>query len=165
LIAGAGPLKRLDVAASETFVASLGPRFVTFRVNVAVPLPGLPVVAALCVSERSASVRIVPHACDELLLEMGSVVVDPTDAVLHRSPPAVAPAPRRTVSVKLAVAPEARLAIEQLTPTGPAVPTDGLAHDQPTGEVSDWNVVPAGMVSVTETAEALLRPLFRTVIV
>ena len=83
LIAGAGPVKRLEVATSAIFWLSLGPLFVTVSVNVATPLPGDPDVTALCVNARSADVRTVPHAWDELLVPTGSAVVAEMVAVLQ----------------------------------------------------------------------------------
>src|SRR5262245_57374792 len=50
---GAGFEKRLEDPRKERLLLSLGPRFDTRNVNVAVPLPGLPVVATDAVSRRS----------------------------------------------------------------------------------------------------------------
>ena len=55
------------------------------------------------------------------------------------------------------------MAIEQ--DTVPAIPTDGVVQLHPPGDESDTKVVPAGNVSESETAAALLGPALFTVIV
>ena len=67
-----------------------------------------------------------------------------------------------TVRVKTAL-PTARLGFEQVTV--PLVPTAGVVHDQPPGEESDTNVVPAGSGSERLTLAALLGPALVTVMV
>jgi hypothetical protein len=66
VVDGGGPVNRLDVADSAMFWLSLGPTLVTVILNVAVPLPGFPVVDAVWVMRRSARRRTVPQVADEL---------------------------------------------------------------------------------------------------
>ena len=99
-----------------------------------------------------------PQVLVELLLEIGSWVVVEIVAVLHRSLPLVAPALRCRASVNDAEAAGCSVPLVHVNPTGPGVPAAGFAHVQPAGAASDWKVVPAGMVSATETAVATLGP-------
>ena len=67
-----------------------------------------------------------------------------------------------TTRVKVA-APGARVAAEH--ETVPPAPIAGVVHDQPPGDDSETNVVPAGSVSESETDAALLGPALVTVMV
>lgn len=137
VVAGAGPVKRLEVAVKEMFVTSLGPRLVMTKVNVAVPLPALPLVTADAATERSATARTVPQACELLLPDRGSDVVAETEAVLQSELPSGVAAVDRSVSAKVALAPAARLAVVHVTVAGPGVPAAGLTHVHPAGDVRD----------------------------
>ena len=165
IASGDGPLNRFEVATSEMFWLSLGPLLVTVSGKVAVPLPALPPVVAVCDNARSASVCTVPHVCDQLLLPTGSTVVVEMLAVLQSWPPLGAEGLRRTTSVKDAAAPPVKVALVQLMGAGPAAPTAGLTQFQPAGAVNDLKVVPAAMVSVSATLWASLGPLLAALIV
>lgn len=161
---GAGPLNRLDDASRATFWLSLGPRLATTSVNVAVPLPALPDVKAVWLRARSARVRTVPHVWEVLLPGVGSDVVEVADAVLHSW--LDSPAEGRSLMVRpnAAVALGASVAVVQVIPAGPTVPTAGLVHVHPAGAVTAWKDVPAGIVSDIERLPATLGPWFATTI-
>jgi hypothetical protein len=160
---GAGPVKRLELAVTIRFWASLGPPLVTPITNDAVPLPGLPDVDAVCAIDRSANVRTVPHVWAELLVLTGSVVAVDADALLHSCAPSEADDGSCTTNVNEAVVPTVIEAIEH--DTVPVPPTAGVVHVQPVGLASDVNVVPAGIVSVIDTVRATLGPELVTPIV
>src|SRR5258706_14107967 len=65
-----------------------------------------------------------------------------------------------TVSVKAAVTPAVRLLAAQMT--APVLPTLGDWQFQPTGEVSDWNVLLTDRVSVRRTVVARAGPVLVT---
>src|SRR3954451_24903484 len=91
----------------------------------------------------------------------GSGVSEEADAVLVRIVPAGVDGATATVRVKTAL-PTARLGFEQ--ETVPPEPTGGVAHDQPPGEESETNAVPAGRASLRTTLDAGLGPALITVI-
>src|SRR5690242_17209929 len=95
-----------------------------------------------------------------LLPGTGSVVVEVTVAVLLIVP--VVEGAIATVRVKTAL-PTAMLAFVQVMV--PPAPTAGVVHDQPAGEESATNVVPAGSVSERLTLAAELGPALLTVMV
>ena len=97
-----------------------------------------------------------------LLAAFGSVVVVATVAVLERTVAAATEAPTFTTSVNTAL-PGAKLALvhEML----PLAPTAGVVHDQPPAEASETKVVPAGRLSASDAAAALLGPALATVMV
>src|SRR4051794_36866965 len=134
------------------------------KVNVAVPLPALPVVTAVAVSRRSACVRTVPHDWLELFDDVRSCVVVAMVAELHRLAPSGDAAVGRTVMPNVALAPVASVAREHVTFAGPADPTAGVVHDHPAVGENERKVTPAGMASVIVTLFASLGPLFAATI-
>lgn len=115
------------------------------------------------VTERSAEpTPTVVVAVPVSLPAFGSVVVDAPVAVFVMIVPEASAGSTATTRVKTAF-PTPRLAIEQLM--APVPPTAGAVHDQPPGDESDMNVVPAGTVSVRVTVAALLGPAFVSVMV
>jgi hypothetical protein len=92
----------------------------------------------------------------------GSVVLDAAVAVFDSTVPALTAASTVTVSVKTAL-PTPNDGFEQ--DTVPLAPTAGVVHDQPPGEESDTNVVPAGSVSENAADAAVLGPALVNVIV
>ena len=102
---------------------------------------------------------------EELLAGLGSLVVLETDAVLLIVVPSGTLELTFTTSVKVAVAPAARLAMLQLT--APVPPTIGVVHVNvgPEFWVNERNVVLAGIVSLSPTLTASLGPGLETVIV
>jgi len=94
----------------------------------------------------------------------GSLVVLETDAVLLIIVPSTTLALTFTTSVKVAVAPAARLAMLQLTV--PVPPTIGVLHVNvsPVFWVNERNVVLAGTVSLSATLAASFGPGLVTVI-
>lgn len=113
-------------------------------------------------------VKSVATACElttvgavaELLALLGSGVALAIVAVLLRLPATVGRMTRVNVA---AGAPEARVAMVHVTV--PPAPTAGVVQAQPAGEVSDWNVVFAGSMSVIVSIEAGDGPALVTVIV
>jgi hypothetical protein len=95
-----------------------------------------------------------------LFAGVASVVAEETVAVFVIEP--LAPVATLTTSVKTTL-PGASEATEQ--EIVPLAPTAGVVHVQPTGEVSDTNVVFAGSGSDSATVVALLGPALLTVIV
>src|SRR5690349_11579301 len=114
--------------------------------NVAVPLPGFPVVEGVCVTRRSARVVTVPQAVALLLAVCGSAVVVEIFAALQSCVPSAIDDGSCTTSVKASAAFTARDDFEQLM--DPVAPTAGLVHVQPDGLVRDLNVAPAGTGSL-----------------
>ena len=114
------------------------------------------------VVERSATVATVVVAVPLSLPGFGSVVADDAVAVLESTVPFANVGSTATVRVKTAL-PIARLGFEQ--EIVPPAPTAGVVHDQPPGEDSDTNVIPAGNVSDTDALVALLGPALVAVIV
>ena len=111
--------------------------------------------------ERSALAAVIVVEAVDVLGVVGSVDVVVTLAVLLREPVG-AVAETRTTTVKVADAPEARLALVHVTV--PAAPTLGFVHAN-AGPVfcnSETNVVLGGRVSVRETTVAGDGPLFVT---
>jgi hypothetical protein len=163
VVVGLGPLKRLDVALSSGFWASLGPGFETTSVKVAVPLPALPVVVTVWERARSADVRTVPQTVAESSLRTGSGIDVEALAVSHSCPPSAADALSRTTIEKVELPPGVREPVRQVTT--PDEPTAGFVQLPPIGVPTDWNVAPFGTTSTTVTAGETLGPLFVTVIV
>ncbi len=88
----------------------------TVMVQVAVPLPGVFAIEPVCETARSAEPVTVEQTVDALLLLFGSVVPEElTAAVLQSWLPFGALLASWTTRVNVAVAPDARLAAEQLT--------------------------------------------------
>ena len=114
------------------------------------------------VRERSAEVDTVVVAVPLSLPGFGSVVAELTVAVFDRTVPDAVVALTCVVSVKSAL-PEASELFEQ--ETVPPEPAAGVVHDQPPGEERETNVVPAGIVSDSDTDDALLGPALLTVMV
>src|SRR5439155_1221985 len=100
---------------------------------------------------------------EESLPELVSGVSVVPVAVLATLPPETDPA--LTTSVKVALAPAARL--ERVSVTVPLPPTDGVLvpKDGPLSWDSDTKVVPVGSGSLTDTDCASLEPMLLTVIV
>src|SRR5947209_7207899 len=99
----------------------------------------------------------------ELLPGIESVVEELIEAVLEMVDSSVTELLTFTVNWKNADAPDARLAIVQVTE--PVPPTDGVVQDQPAGDESALKVVPLGIASVTCTLLAVAGPLLLAVIV
>src|SRR4029453_1870146 len=118
--------------------------------------------ASSFVTDRSALAATVVVSVAERSLVSGSGVVDVRVTVLLSTVPPATTGSTVTVRVKTAL-PTPRLGIEQLTV--PPEPVGGVEHDQPTGNESVSNVVPAGSVSVHCTVAAASGPAFVTVIV
>jgi hypothetical protein len=154
-ICGAGPVKKLELAVRERCCASLGPRFVAVRVNVAWPLPGCPLVETVCDSARSAIAWTVPHVCEDPLLATGSAVDVLIIAVLQSWLPSVADELKWTTRLNAAVAPAGNAA-ESVHVSVPAL-NEQL---QPAAGDIETNVVPDGMTSVTVAFWASLGPMF-----
>ncbi len=114
------------------------------------------------VTPRSANADTNVFAVALLLPATGSVVVDDTVAVFESTVPLASAAPTLTTSVRTALPAgiEARVQL-----TVPPAPTAGVVQLQPPGFANDTNVVPAGSVSDTLTAAALLGPALVTVMV
>lgn len=109
--------------------------------------------------ERSAVVVTFVFAVELLLPGVPSVEADDTVAVLLT---VAVPAGPFTFSVKTAEP----TAIELLVQVTVPVPfTAGVAQFHPPGETSEENVVPAGIVSLSEALMAGFGPLFVTVMV
>lgn len=96
-----------------------------------------------------------------LLPGVGSVMTADTVAVLLSVLPVSAKA-TATLSVKAAL-PTANEGVEH--ETVPPEAGAGVVHDQPPGEDSEANAVPAGSVSLQEAENAASGPLLVTVIV
>ncbi len=111
----------------------------------------------------SIGVLAVVVVVAELLAELGSAVLELTEAVLEIVVPSVTAAPTLTTRVKTAVAPELKLEFVQVIV--PVAPTAGLVQDQPVGAVIDLKVVFVGTVSVRVTLLAALGPPLAMVIV
>ena len=114
----------------------------------------------LFVTERSAFALTSVEAVDELLLGFESGVVDVTLAVFITIVPFVSEPLNVTVTLNVADAPAAKVAIEQVT-VAPVV----QVNVGPFVCDSETNVVPAGRVSVSVTEAAFEGPRFWSVIV
>src|SRR5689334_21054241 len=86
---------------------------------------------------------------------VGSVVAEPVTAVLVTVELGASEPSVFTTSVNTEL-PGVRINAEQ--ETVPVPPTAGVVHDQPPGLVSETNVVPVGMVSLSVADVALLGP-------
>src|SRR5450432_1515309 len=143
--------------------ASDGPLFVITDVNTTFGPPGTAVAGPVFTIATSADGCAVPVVVLELFPGVGSVVDDVTAAVFDTIVPTGVDEARFTTSVNTAGA--AGRSVGSVQVTVPAAPTAGLRHDQPPGDANDTNVVPAGSVSVNETANAVDAPAFVAVIV
>ena len=85
-----------------------------------------------------------------------------TVAVLDRIVPPAVEGLTLTTRVKTALPTASDGLAQEMVPVPP---TAGVVHDQPAPAESDTKVVPAGSVSVTVTVDALLGPVFVSVIV
>lgn len=97
-----------------------------------------------------------------LLPELGSVVLEETDAVLLNTVPPATPLPTFVTRVKTALLTPNNVFVQV---TVPVEPTPGVEQDQPPGGANDTKVVPLGSVSDSETEDALLGPALFTVMV
>src|SRR3982750_3393192 len=124
--------------------------------------PTATVATAVLVIERSGPCTVVCTVAElfAALLSGGVLLVV---AVLATSAPLARPAFAFTVKVNCPLPPGAREAMLQLTT--PVAPTAGVTQVQPTGEVSETNVVPTGVVSFIVTVVAVEVPALVTVIV
>jgi hypothetical protein len=104
--------------------------------------------------ERSADAATWVDTDELLLPESGSGVEDATSAVLVS---AADPAGAVTTTVMVEDAPDASVDVVQLTDT-----LNALEHDHAEPPSTDTNVVPAGNVSVTDTATASEGPALLT---
>src|SRR5215203_2734352 len=118
--------------------------------------------ASVLVTDRSADAPTVVVAVPLSLPGVGSAVAEETVAVLLSTEPAAVPGATATVRVNTAL-PAGSEANEH--DTVPPAPTAGVMHDQPPGDDSETNAVPAGSVSERLTVAALLGPALVTVIV
>jgi hypothetical protein len=133
-----------------------GPLLVNTWVYVMGSPAAIVVTEGVLVIERSASpvIKTFVIVISLLLAGIGSVVTDEVaEAVLLTG----VLVPEVITSGKLAVPPEIRVAIVQVTV--PVPPTVGFEQLQPPGVVIDENVVPVGMVSVNVIFAASLGPL------
>ena len=149
-----------STSATVTPVAPLGPLFVTVIVYAMFAPPATAAAAAVFVIARAAVATPVAVAVEELFAGFASAVAL-TAAVLDTVAPMPLPAARTSVNVLEAA--DASVAAEQVIV--PVPPTAGVVQVKPAGAVSDWNVIPAGIVSVTCTVDAASGPLFVTTIV
>ena len=148
---------------SEIFCASEGPLLVMVRLYVSF-VPALTgSVAALLLTPKSAEVLTVVFTVDELLPELGSLLVVEMVAVFERVELFGALGLTWTTKVKVAEAPLAMLATEQFTV--PVAPTDGVvqANAAPVFWVQETKVVLVGTVSLREMFSAVTGPLLVTV--
>jgi flagellar hook assembly protein FlgD len=111
-----------------------------------VPAPALTVVVAVALP----------------LPVFGSVVADEAVAVLESTVPAGTAAPTATVNVKTALPTPNDAFVHEIEPVAPGA---GVVQDQPAGDDSETNVVPAGSVSASAAVVALVGPPFVTVMV
>src|SRR6266568_9179842 len=111
--------------------------------------------------ERSAPLLTVVLAVAVLFPGAPSEVWALTDAVLVMTVPAATVEPTFTASLMI---PDLFAGSELVVHVAlPVPPTAGVEQDHPAGTVSDWNVSPAGRVSVRTTPLAVLGPLLVTV--
>src|SRR5206468_2679512 len=132
----------------ETLWASLGPALLAVIVYVR-SWPGMTDAGPVFVTARSACGVTAVLAVDESLLGSVSAVSVVPVAVFDR--PLVTPELTCSTSVKVALAPAARVPVTRVTV--PLLPTNGVIvpNPGPLFRVSDTNVVPAGSGSLTET--------------
>src|SRR5438093_1473851 len=116
-------------------------------------LPAAAVAGPLFVTATSAEVLIVTVDVALLLPGFGSVIEDDAVAVFESVEPLVRFAPALNTSVNVAEAPEARVAMLQLT-------AGVQLNNGPDVCASETNVVPAGSASLRVTLCASLGPLF-----
>src|SRR5947199_396373 len=112
-------------------------------------------------TERSACPATVVVAVAVLLPLVGSGVVEEIVVLALIVP--VAAGSTSTTAVKLAEPPAANVA--RVTVTVPVAPTAGVVALHPAGVVTETNVVPAGVASVTDTVCASDGPALLAVIV
>ena len=111
---------------------------------------------------RSAWVAVATTSAAVALLfaEFGSLVDELTLTTLLIAVPAAVPAFTLSTTVKVP-APGASFALVQLMVPVPF--TAGVVHDHPAGNVIDWKVVFAGVVSVRLALVAVLGPELVTI--
>jgi hypothetical protein len=138
-------------------LAAAGPLLVTVCVYVTLLPAETEPGAATFVTTRSACVaRATTSAAVALLFaELGSGVDEVTVTVSLTAVPAAVPVFTFTAKVKLPD-PGAKLGSEQVTVPVPF--TAGVVHVHPVGNVIDWKVVLAGVVSVKLALVAVLGP-------
>ena len=126
-----------------------------------VPTPGFGLSTVMEIP-TSANPATVVVAVPLSLPGLGSAVEDVAVAVLLSTVPAGTLGSTATfrVNTGLDAASEGFVHV-----TVPAEPTGGVVHDQPAAGASDTKVGPAGSVSASETAAALLGPALVAVIV
>jgi hypothetical protein len=115
---------------------------------------------SLTLVERSADVVTEVVLVALSLALFGSVTSFEALAVFESVDPFARSAATCTTSVKLALAPPARLDPVQLTL--PPDPTDGVVQEKPAGALIDLKLVPAGRSSLSATLLAPFGPLFFT---
>jgi hypothetical protein len=113
---------------------------------------------AVFVTARSAwlAKATVTLAVALLFEEFGSEMVEDPESVSLITVPAAVPAFTLTTKAKLAVIPDAKVAIEQLMLPVPPMP--GELHVQPPGAAKDTKVVFVGTVSAKATLVAVAGP-------
>jgi hypothetical protein len=111
----------------------------TFAPHCAALLLAVTSAGQVMVQAAGATIVIMPA---ELFDVSGSVVLELTSAIKVMALPGDVLALTLTTKVNVALAPEARLAFEQLI--CPVPPTAGVVQLHPGGALNDWNVVFAG---------------------
>src|SRR5512142_3147792 len=114
-------------------------------------------------SAETATADVVVVAVALLFAAFGSVVVLVSEAVFVIVDAAGTAAPTWTTSENDTFAPVRTVGAVQVT--APVPPTGGVVHVNPAPDVSETNVVFAGMLSVSTTDCASLGPGFVTAIV
>ena len=125
--------------------------------------PGVMLAGALFVTARSAETETVAFEVALLLPAFGSLVVEEKVAVFEMTVPFGVAALTASVSVNVALAPFASVAVVQVIV--PVPPAAGVVQLQPPGEVSEVNVVFAGVASFNAMLWASVGPLLVTPIV
>ena len=147
---------------TDTFGASDGPLFVTGMAYVMF-VPSVADAGAILDTPTSAAVVTVVVAVAVLLAAFGSDVADVTAAEFVMVVLSATEASTCTTKLKDAEAPLANEPVVALTL--PVPPTGGVVVAQPTGALSEKNVVLAGTASVSDTLAALPGPALAAVIV
>jgi hypothetical protein len=125
--------------------------------------PGVMLAGAVFVIARSAETETVAFDVALLLPAFGSLVVEEKVAVFEIVVPFGVAALTASVSVNVAVAPFASVAVVQVIV--PVPPPAGVVQLQPAGEESEVNVVFAGVASFKARLCASVGPLLVTLIV
>src|SRR4051812_21224174 len=112
--------------------------------------------ASVLVTERSAAALTVVVSVDELFSELVSVVLATLAALVSVLPLGVEALTWTTSTNVCGPLPAGN--VPRVLFTAPVPPTVGVVLLQPVGPVSETNVVPAGRVSLSDTACASLGP-------